>query len=208
MLRALLNKWPKLAVYDQDRLADQILLEQFLKDLKENTQKWVRRHLLQNYKEALRLAEVFALSESEYPRERSTKSYLSPIGRGEEKQRDPSRWVPEDVTCSLGGHISWDRGYEDNTRGKTASLPEDLRNQNKAYEEREAMDCSYEACEEPATWEQPVVTVLVGGKPLKATLDPGCAQTLMWADLLPQHLPRMVQPMKMTCMHGELQTYR
>ncbi|KYO42832.1 hypothetical protein Y1Q_0016206 [Alligator mississippiensis] len=42
LLQDLLNKWASLAVYDRDALEDQILLDQFQKDLEELTQHWVR----------------------------------------------------------------------------------------------------------------------------------------------------------------------
>lgn len=65
-----MNKWLNPEIYDREKVAYQNVLEQLLKDLEENTQNWVRRHLLQNCKEALKLAEAFAFSENESTRER------------------------------------------------------------------------------------------------------------------------------------------
>ncbi|KYO34788.1 hypothetical protein Y1Q_0010529 [Alligator mississippiensis] len=52
LLRNLFNKWLSPASCDQDALADQILLEQFINDLEERTQHWVRQHSPCNCKEA------------------------------------------------------------------------------------------------------------------------------------------------------------
>lgn len=49
-LQDLMSKWLQPTVYDRDGLANQVLLEQFLADLKEGTQHWVRHHMPQNSK--------------------------------------------------------------------------------------------------------------------------------------------------------------
>lgn len=66
LLQDLLNKWINPVVYDQDALADQILLEQFQNDLEEWTQCWVCQHSPGTYEEAMKLAEAFTASEVGY----------------------------------------------------------------------------------------------------------------------------------------------
>ncbi|KYO44688.1 hypothetical protein Y1Q_0016810 [Alligator mississippiensis] len=64
-LRDALQKWLPAGKFDRAGVLDQILLEQFLWDLEEDTQRWVRRHQPRSSEEALRLAEAFSNSEKE-----------------------------------------------------------------------------------------------------------------------------------------------
>ncbi|KYO48928.1 hypothetical protein Y1Q_0020269 [Alligator mississippiensis] len=71
---------------------DQVLLEQFLWDLEEDTQRWVQRHQPWTCEEALRLAEAFANSENE----KGQMHQAAPEGRyyfkdvGKKSARSPS----------------------------------------------------------------------------------------------------------------------
>lgn len=56
-------------MFNREALADQILLEQFVRDSENDTQLWVKRHLPRSSKEALRIVETFAASESEIGKE-------------------------------------------------------------------------------------------------------------------------------------------
>ncbi|KYO45952.1 hypothetical protein Y1Q_0021560 [Alligator mississippiensis] len=64
-LRDALQKWLPVGKFDRAEVLDQILLEKFLWDLEEDTQRWVRRHQPQSSEEALCLAEAFSNSEKE-----------------------------------------------------------------------------------------------------------------------------------------------
>lgn len=57
------------ASISREVLVDQILLEQFLRDLEEGTQLWVRCHLPRSVEEALRIAEAFPTTEIEPSKE-------------------------------------------------------------------------------------------------------------------------------------------
>lgn len=59
---------------NREMLADQILLEQFIRDLEEEMQLWVRKHLPRSTEEALRTVEAFAASRAEPSKERVYKS--------------------------------------------------------------------------------------------------------------------------------------
>ncbi|KYO27759.1 hypothetical protein Y1Q_0005304 [Alligator mississippiensis] len=65
-LRDSLNKWLPAGKFERVGVMDQILLEQFIWDLEEDAQRWVRRHQPQTSEEALCLAEAFANSEREW----------------------------------------------------------------------------------------------------------------------------------------------
>ncbi|KYO19274.1 hypothetical protein Y1Q_0016276 [Alligator mississippiensis] len=74
LLKDLLDKWVPPGKIDWATLADQILLEQFIKDLEEDTQLWVRHHLLQTAMEALQIVEAFVASEGEVLMEKRTEA--------------------------------------------------------------------------------------------------------------------------------------
>lgn len=106
-----MNKWVRPSVYDQDALADQILLEQFLGDLEDCIQHWVWWHLPQNCKEALRLAKAFAISEGEYGQEWPTSRPGSSSSREGDKSWPLSKVRPRETVyfwCCKMGHFSKD----------------------------------------------------------------------------------------------------
>lgn len=76
-------------MYDQDVLANQILLEQFLGDLENRTQSWVQQYLPQNCEKALQLA--FAVSEGEYAQEQPVRSQGGTTPREGGKKHSPSK---------------------------------------------------------------------------------------------------------------------
>lgn len=70
LLKDLMNKCVPPEQVDWAALADQILLEQFMRDLEGKTQLWVWRHLPRTAEEALIVAEAFAASEVEHLQEK------------------------------------------------------------------------------------------------------------------------------------------
>lgn len=52
----------------------------------------------------------------------------------------------------------------------------------------EDMDCSFGCGDEITVWDRPMVTAWVAGRKVQATLDIGCSQMLLRADLIPHNL--------------------
>uniref|UniRef100_A0A7M4EAY2 SCAN box domain-containing protein n=1 Tax=Crocodylus porosus TaxID=8502 RepID=A0A7M4EAY2_CROPO len=82
----LLEKWLKPQKVSKVELCNQILLEQFLTDLKENTQPWVRCHRLKSSTEALCLAEDFDSAQTDNYREKAPRSSTPQVGRENEQK--------------------------------------------------------------------------------------------------------------------------
>lgn len=72
-LADLLEKWLKPTKVSQAKIYDLIFLEQFLADLEESTQKWVKLHQLKMMAEALCLAEDYDSAHANPQRERNHK---------------------------------------------------------------------------------------------------------------------------------------
>ncbi|KYO34768.1 hypothetical protein Y1Q_0010510 [Alligator mississippiensis] len=93
LLKDLMDKWVPPRKVDWAALADQILLKQFMKDLEEDTQLWVHRHLPRTATEALRIVEAFVASEGEALREKTYRSSATTSKKEDEPQRGPSRYT-------------------------------------------------------------------------------------------------------------------
>lgn len=93
-------------MYDREGLKDQILLEQFLGDLEDNTQCWMRCYLHQYCEEAMRLVEAFAVSERDYVRDWANCSTRSSNPQEDERCHDPSQHRPRKVICYKCGKIA------------------------------------------------------------------------------------------------------
>ncbi|KYO17393.1 hypothetical protein Y1Q_0020018 [Alligator mississippiensis] len=65
------------------------------------------------------------------------------------------------------------------------------------------MDCSYVVSRENVSWRYPVVKAWVEGRPVRATLDSGCAQSLVRGDLVQSHGQRTAHPVRVACLHGD-----
>ncbi|KYO29867.1 hypothetical protein Y1Q_0023200 [Alligator mississippiensis] len=70
-------------------------------------------------------------------------------------------------------------------------------------ESSELMDCSYAVGEEDVTWSRPIIKGWVEGCPVQATLDLGCTQSLVRANLVQPQGRRKAIPVKVACLHGE-----
>ncbi|KYO27710.1 hypothetical protein Y1Q_0005267 [Alligator mississippiensis] len=94
-----LQKWLPAGKFNREGVLDQILLEQFLWDLEEDTQRWVWRHQPQSSEEALRLAEAFSNSEKERGSGRGLRvSRENPMSEGECRTA-PKKGAPKGVVC-------------------------------------------------------------------------------------------------------------
>lgn len=93
LFKDLLDTWVPPGTVGREVLANQILLEQYIQDLKEGMQLWVRRHLPRSAEEAQRIAEM------ETVKERSYKSERSHYCTEEEYYRGPSRHAGKGVLC-------------------------------------------------------------------------------------------------------------
>uniref|UniRef100_A0A7M4FRQ8 SCAN box domain-containing protein n=1 Tax=Crocodylus porosus TaxID=8502 RepID=A0A7M4FRQ8_CROPO len=69
----LMNKWLRPEAVSKEDICDQILLEQFLTDLDEDTQKWVRCHCPTSSQEALQVAEQFDMAQGDLCRDKGMK---------------------------------------------------------------------------------------------------------------------------------------
>lgn len=88
---------------------EQIVLEQFLNDLEERTQRWVHQHSPTICEEALKLAEAFAASEVHYLREKRVPTPILMTAREPERQQLNPRGPVCDVVCfhcGRTGHFS------------------------------------------------------------------------------------------------------
>ncbi|KYO46316.1 hypothetical protein Y1Q_0021835 [Alligator mississippiensis] len=187
LLQLLLDKWVSPAGQDREALADQIVLKQFQNDLEERTQRWVRQHTPRTCEEALKLAEAFTASEANYPRETMNLGPLMAAPRKPEHRRPPGRGATKDTVCfrcGQNGHFS----RECPSQAAECWIPDD---RSRAPTERqrgpelgELMDCSYVVGGENVAWSRPIVKAWVEGRPMQATLDSGCAQSLVRADLV------------------------
>ncbi|KYO42818.1 hypothetical protein Y1Q_0016198 [Alligator mississippiensis] len=108
-LRDSLQKWLPAGKFDRVVVLDQILLEQFLWDLEEDTQKWVQRHQLQTSEEVLCLAAAFTNSEKERGSGRGLRTPKENLVQEGERRSGPKRGSPKGVVCyrcERMGHIS------------------------------------------------------------------------------------------------------
>lgn len=69
-LADLMEKWLRPTATPKKEICDQILLEQFLTDLEENTQRWLRCHCPKSSTEALQLAKDFNCDQEELVRDK------------------------------------------------------------------------------------------------------------------------------------------
>lgn len=69
------------------------------------------------------------------------------------------------------------------------------------------MDCSFGFSEEIEVWDRLMVMAWVTGKPLQATLDTGCSQTLIQVGIVPRSAMKWCHPVRMHCIHGEAEQF-
>ncbi|XP_025046858.1 uncharacterized protein LOC112547885 isoform X3 [Alligator sinensis] len=186
-------------------MMDQILLEQFIWDLEEDTQRWVQRHQPQTSEEALHLAEVFANSERERGYGQSSRGPKEGQPSEGERRTGLRQGPPKGVVCyrcGQTGHISRECGMDLSELSciLTGYPPSWVR--GKEAERVEPMDCSFGSATQDEGWNQPVVTAWIGDRAVKAKLDTGCSQSLLQADLTPQTGRKRAGSLTMTCILG------
>ncbi|XP_025069399.1 uncharacterized protein LOC112551653 [Alligator sinensis] len=204
LLLNLLDKWVSPVGHNREALADQILLKQFQNDLEERTQRWVRQHSPCTCKVALKLAETFAASEVSYPQERRNPGPLAVALK--EPECRPNREATKDTVCfqcGRNGHFSREYPSQPTERWLPADRLRVQMERRRDPESSDPMDCSYAVGEEGAIWSCPVIKAWVEGRPIQATLDSGCAQSLVRADLVQPQGRRKAIPAKVACLHGE-----
>lgn len=207
----LLQKWVPPQSYHQEGLADQVLLEQFLANSEEETQKWVRCHSPKNSEEALQLAEAFVVSEGEYTRDRSFRNNGGGGCQEEEQHRDTGRGAIKNVLCywcNHMGHISKECTQASREQGRSWGFPVIHKEKNPESEGVKAVDCSFGCRDGITVWDYPMITVWIEGKPIQATLDTGCLQTLIRADMVPKDKIQWTNPVHMRCLHRGLEEYK
>lgn len=109
LLKDFLNKWVPLEKVVRTILVYQILLQQFVKDLDDETQLLVQRHLPKMAKDALRGTEAFTASEVDHSKEKGYKGVGATIKREEEPQRGLFQYSKHGVICyqcGRTGHMS------------------------------------------------------------------------------------------------------
>ncbi|KYO35359.1 hypothetical protein Y1Q_0007947 [Alligator mississippiensis] len=211
LLQDLLDKWVSPVGSDSEGLADQVILEQFQIDLDERMQCWVRQHAPRNCEEALKLAEAYAAAEASYPKERRNPKPASPPPREAEWRQAPIRGAGKDVVCfrcGQRGHLSRECPTQPAARWVPANQPRGFPNRRRGTEVGEPMDCRYASCEGNATWSRPTVKAWVDGRPVRATLDSGCAQFMVRADMVQRREGREAPPVTVACLHGETERVR
>uniref|UniRef100_A0A7M4EJD3 SCAN box domain-containing protein n=1 Tax=Crocodylus porosus TaxID=8502 RepID=A0A7M4EJD3_CROPO len=97
-LADLLARWLRPEVASKEQIVDQILMEQFINDLEEETRKWVRCHCPASSREALQWAEQFDAAQGERRKAKGE--------RGTDLASRRAPWTCHPV-CR-----SWDRKYK------------------------------------------------------------------------------------------------
>lgn len=73
-----------MSITAKEKILDMLLLEQFLVDMEESTQRWLKRHQLKFSNNALRLAEDFVVAEGEVYQEKPPKpTHILAVKEGE-----------------------------------------------------------------------------------------------------------------------------
>lgn len=126
-LRGALNKWLPLNQFDQEGIIDQVLLEQFLWDLKDKMQMWVRQHQPQSCEKALRLMEAFSVSEIVCGWGcRLCPPAVTPLHE-EKKEPGPQKGTTKGVVCyccDKFSHVFWECGMGlSNLNHRAAPVP-------------------------------------------------------------------------------------
>ncbi|KYO45758.1 hypothetical protein Y1Q_0021408 [Alligator mississippiensis] len=205
LLRDLLNKWVSPPGSDREDLADQVVLEQFQNDLEERTQHWVRQHFPQNCEEVLELVKAFAAAKASYPRERRSPGPALVLPKEPEWRHPPTWGATRDTVCfrcRQSGHFSQECPSQPE-HWISANRPRGFTDWRRSLETSEPMDCSYAGGEGNATWGHPVIKAWVDGRPVQATLDSGCAQSMIRADMVCRQAGRKAPLVTVACLHGE-----
>lgn len=99
--------------------------------------------------------------------------------------------------CTLGVLEKW----------RPARKKAGLKECHEACEPILEMDCSFVHSQEVEGWDRLMVTVWVAGKPLQATLDTGCSQTLIQAGEISKSVIEWCPPVWMHCIDGKTDQY-
>lgn len=145
---------------------DQVLLEEFLWDLEDEMQTWVRQHQPRNCEEALRLVEAFSVSENERSHGQGLQApVINPIQ--EEEKMGPQKGMVRGTVCYHCGkvsHVSKECGLGLNKLSHVTTPAPPPRDRLRDIEHRDPMDCSYGSASQEGGWECLVVTAWIGDR--------------------------------------------
>uniref|UniRef100_A0A7M4E5V7 SCAN box domain-containing protein n=1 Tax=Crocodylus porosus TaxID=8502 RepID=A0A7M4E5V7_CROPO len=95
-----LDKWLRPESASKEEICGQVLMEQFMSDLDEDTQRWVKCRCPVSSREALRLAEQFDMAQGDRRKSSGTKGKVS-TARQDKESRGNRRGSPTSLTCFL-----------------------------------------------------------------------------------------------------------
>uniref|UniRef100_A0A7M4FK65 CCHC-type domain-containing protein n=1 Tax=Crocodylus porosus TaxID=8502 RepID=A0A7M4FK65_CROPO len=155
--RDLFRKWLNLPTCTMPALVDKIIMEQFVNDLEEWTQRWVRQHSPESCEAAVKLAESFMAAEWHYPRERRGPGSVT-MKEGERRKPGSKAPVRDMVCfhCGKMGHFTRECPGRSTDRWQPQGYPRGLAEGPKDQIQGEPMDCSF-GMGGRTRWERPIV---------------------------------------------------
>uniref|UniRef100_A0A7M4ETG7 CCHC-type domain-containing protein n=1 Tax=Crocodylus porosus TaxID=8502 RepID=A0A7M4ETG7_CROPO len=196
-LRDLADQWLRLEEHTSQEIVDKIVLEQFVADLMDGTQGWVRCHQPKTVEEALCLAEDYAIRNSGPSLATGPSTTITPWW-GESTGREMrTGGYPEVICyqCGEKGHISHF------CLGTAQNLSPGMEKHD------EKIDCSFGQRWGQGQRNKPVMEVRVGDTIIPTIIETGCSQTMVQGDLVPSHLGSPSTLVSMVCMHSAVYTY-
>uniref|UniRef100_A0A7M4EXX1 CCHC-type domain-containing protein n=1 Tax=Crocodylus porosus TaxID=8502 RepID=A0A7M4EXX1_CROPO len=142
-LADLLGKWLRPEAASKEQIVDQILMEQFINDLDDNTQNWVRCHCPTSSREALQWAEQFDAAQGNQRRNKGVKGTDSTaqrviVSKGNRQESLPG---PTCFACGKRGHFAQNCPQEVQVGPPKDRDPQDNRPTVGDLPEVESMDC-------------------------------------------------------------------
>uniref|UniRef100_A0A3B3S5S3 CCHC-type domain-containing protein n=1 Tax=Paramormyrops kingsleyae TaxID=1676925 RepID=A0A3B3S5S3_9TELE len=205
-LKDLFCKWVKFDQSSKEELMETLVLEQYLRVLYVDVRTWVREHNPATAAEAANLVESFVAAHRgprgyQYAgvldRQRWGKSDGPGKGAGSgitasdhraPPPLHPDRARPQGISCFNCGQVGHKSPACPLRKSKYSHLcyvPHSVPRLNT----QESRD--------------PVVTIELNGKPVKALVDTGCSQTLVQADLVSLEFQNCNDKLTICCVHGE-----
>ena len=205
-LKDLFCKWVKFEMSSKEELMETLVLEQYLRVLYPDVRTWVRERNPTTAAEAAELVESYVAAH------RGPKGYRY-AGMLEQNVR--------------GKSVGFGKGVGSGTESSHSRAPPPLPSDRARPHSIACFNCGQEGHKSPAcplrkpkvshlcyvphptpplnTLESrdPVVTIELNGKPVKALVDTGCSQTLVQADLVPLEFRNCNDKLTIFCVHGD-----